>query len=56
MNLSKPEKTTQEIAMLKDAPMSSYPKCLLCEENVGYAGRVNHPATPKSSGHSANIG
>lgn len=44
VNLSKPEKDPKEIAMLKNAPQSHYPKCLLCVENVGYAGRVNHPA------------
>lgn len=44
VNLSRPEKSPQEIALMKNAPASEYPKCLLCEENVGYAGRVNHPA------------
>jgi UDPglucose--hexose-1-phosphate uridylyltransferase len=44
VNLSRPEKTLQEIALLKHAPVSGYPKCLLCEENVGYSGRLNHPA------------
>ena len=44
VNLSKPEKDPKEIALLKNAPAASYPKCLLCEDNVGYAGRVNHPA------------
>jgi UDPglucose--hexose-1-phosphate uridylyltransferase len=44
VNLSKPEKDPKEIAMLKDAPQSAYPKCLLCIDNVGYAGRLNHPA------------
>ncbi|AEI46174.1 UDP-glucose--hexose-1-phosphate uridylyltransferase [Paenibacillus mucilaginosus] len=44
VNLSKPEKDPKEIAMLKNAPQSHYPKCLLCVENVGYAGRLNHPA------------
>ncbi len=44
VNLSKPEKSVQEIALLKNAPAGQYPKCLLCEENVGYAGRLNHPA------------
>jgi UDPglucose--hexose-1-phosphate uridylyltransferase len=43
VNLSKPEKNPQEIALLKNAPSSSYPKCLLCDDNVGYAGRLNHP-------------
>ncbi len=44
INLSKPEKDPKAIAAAKLAPQSSYPKCLLCKENVGYAGRVNHPA------------
>ncbi len=44
INLSKPEKDPKAIAAAKNAPQSSYPKCLLCHENVGYAGRVNHPA------------
>ncbi|HUC92807.1 MAG TPA: UDP-glucose--hexose-1-phosphate uridylyltransferase [Paenibacillus sp.] len=44
INLSKPEKDPKEIALLKTLPPSRYPKCLLCEENVGYAGRPDHPA------------
>lgn len=44
INLSKPEKDPREIAKLKFMKASSYPKCLLCAENVGYAGRLNHPA------------
>jgi UDPglucose--hexose-1-phosphate uridylyltransferase len=44
INLTKPEKDPKEIAALKNAPQSGYPKCLLCPDNVGYAGRVNHPA------------
>jgi len=44
INLSKPEKDPREIAKLKTAVPSHYPKCLLCKENVGYAGRVDHPA------------
>jgi UDPglucose--hexose-1-phosphate uridylyltransferase len=44
VNLSKPEKDPKEIAMLKNAPQSHYPKCLLCIDNVGYAGRLTHPA------------
>lgn len=44
VNLSKPEKDPQEIARERSLPQSSYPKCLLCYENVGYAGRLNHPA------------
>ncbi len=44
INLSKPEKDPKAIAAAKNAPQSSYPKCLLCVENEGYAGRMNHPA------------
>lgn len=44
INLSKPEKDPKAIAAAKNAKQSGYPKCLLCYENVGYAGRVNHPA------------
>ncbi|GAB6990812.1 UDP-glucose--hexose-1-phosphate uridylyltransferase [Paenibacillus pini] len=44
INLSKPEKSPKEIAMAKLLPPQVYPKCQLCRENVGYAGRVNHPA------------
>lgn len=44
VNLSKPEKDPKAIAAAKNAKASSYPKCLLCVENEGYAGRVNHPA------------
>ena len=44
INLSKPEKDPKEIAAAKLAKSSSYPKCLLCPENEGYAGRLNHPA------------
>lgn len=44
INLSKPEKDPKAIAAAKNARQSDYPKCLLCVENVGYAGRGNHPA------------
>ncbi len=44
INLSKPEKDPKAIAAAKLAKPSGYPKCLLCMENVGYAGRLNHPA------------
>lgn len=43
INLSKPEKDPKEIAKAKEMPQASYPKCLLCLENVGYEGRLNHP-------------
>ena len=44
VNLSKPEKDPKAIAAAKLAKQSGYPKCLLCRENEGYAGRTNHPA------------
>lgn len=44
INLSKPEKDPKAIAAAKTAKQSGYPKCLLCRENEGYAGRINHPA------------
>ena len=44
VNLSKPEKDPKAIAAAKAAPQSGYPKCQLCAENEGYAGRMNHPA------------
>jgi len=44
INLSKPEKDPRDIEKAKLIKASSYPKCLLCKENVGYAGRINHPA------------
>ena len=44
INLSKPEKDPRTIAAAKLAPQSGYPKCALCAENEGYAGRMNHPA------------
>lgn len=44
VNLSKPEKDPKAIAAAKSAKQSGYPKCLLCKENEGYAGRINHPA------------
>lgn len=43
INLSKPEKDPKEIALARNMPLSSYPKSLLCIENEGYMGRINHP-------------
>ncbi len=43
INLSKPEKDPKAIAEAKNLPQSGYPKCLLCRENEGYSGRLNHP-------------
>ena len=42
--MSKPEKDPKAIAAARNVKFGSYPKCLLCPENEGYAGRVNHPA------------
>ena len=47
INLSKPEKSPEEIAAAKTAKQTGYPKCLLCVENVGYEGGANHP--PRSN-------
>ena len=44
INLSKPEKDPKAIAAAKNAKATSYPKCLLCKENEGFAGNLNHPA------------
>lgn len=44
INLSKPEKDPKAIAAARNAKNSAYPKCQLCMENEGYAGRTNHPA------------
>ena len=44
INLSKPEKDPRAIAAAKNIKSSLYPKCLLCKENEGYSGRINHPA------------
>ncbi|MGX6961939.1 UDP-glucose--hexose-1-phosphate uridylyltransferase [Vagococcus xieshaowenii] len=43
INLSKPEKDPKQIAAEKNAPETNYPACLLCMENEGYRGRINHP-------------
>ena len=47
INLSKPEKDPKAIAAAKNAPQTAYPKCQLCRENEGYAGRMTHPARAK---------
>ena len=44
INLSKPEKDPKQIALAKQSTSTSYPTCLLCIENEGYAGHINHPA------------
>lgn len=44
INLSKPEKDPRDIAAERSVVQSNYPQCVLCIDNVGYAGRVNHPA------------
>ena len=44
INLTKPEKDPKVIAMERLQPAASYPACMLCKENIGYAGRINFPA------------
>ncbi|GKX28688.1 galactose-1-phosphate uridylyltransferase [Vallitalea longa] len=44
INLSKPEKDPKEIEKARSMPSAKYPKCFLCIDNVGYPGRLNHPA------------
>ncbi len=44
INLSKPEKDPRDIAKAKLVKSTSYPKCLLCRENEGFAGHAGHPA------------
>ncbi len=44
VNRSKPEKDPRDIAAARKASAAAYPKCQLCTENMGYAGRQNHPA------------
>lgn len=44
INCARPEKDPKEIALAKAMPQTNYPKCMLCKENLGYAGRINHPA------------
>lgn len=44
INLTKPEKDPKTIALERLQPSASYPKCMLCVENIGYAGRINFPA------------
>lgn len=44
INLAKPEKNNKDIAKLVGAAKSGYPACLLCKENVGFAGSPTHPS------------
>ncbi|MBP2631171.1 MAG: galactose-phosphate uridylyltransferase [Firmicutes bacterium] len=44
INLSKPEKDPKDIAKAKLIKSAAYPKCLLCKENEGFFGHLNHPA------------
>lgn len=44
INLSKPEKDNKKTAALINSESQKYPKCLLCKENLGYAGRIDAPA------------
>ncbi len=56
INLSKPEKDPRAIAAAKLAAPSGYPKCQLCRENEGYAGRMNHPARANHRIVPVNVG
>ncbi len=56
INLSKPEKDPKAIAAAGKAKAAGYPKCLLCRENAGYAGRINHPARQNHRIIPVNIG
>jgi UDPglucose--hexose-1-phosphate uridylyltransferase len=44
INLSKPEKDPRDIMAARDISQTNYPKCMLCVENAGYAGRIGFPA------------
>lgn len=44
INLAKPEKNPRDIAAARHQKSAGYPRCLLCAENEGYAGRIGHPA------------
>lgn len=56
VNLSKPEKDPREIAASKLKAQSNYPKCLLCLENIGYEGHINHPARQNHRVIPVNLG
>lgn len=56
VNLSKPEKDPKEIAASKLVPQTNYPKCLLCIENVGFSGTINHPARQNHRVIPVNLG
>lgn len=56
INLSKPEKDPKAIAAAKNKKADSYPDCLLCKENVGYAGRLDHPGSGQPPRHSCRFG
>jgi len=44
INVSKPEKDPRDIAKARNLPKTSYPKCVLCRENEGFSGNLNHPS------------
>ena len=44
INRSKPEKDPRDIAKAGASKSTAYPKCQLCEENMGFAGNSGHPA------------
>ena len=55
INLTKPEKDPKTIALERLQPKSGYPACMLCKENIGYAGRINFPARPFYEVHYVRI-
>ncbi len=44
INLAKPEKDPHTIAKAKEIGQAVYPRCALCAESEGYAGRTDFPA------------
>ena len=44
INLSKPEKSNEQVALERSMPQTNYPKCMLCLENLGFEGSYRHPA------------
>lgn len=44
ISLSKPELDPKAIALARKKPSVGYPKCALCKENEGYAGRIDFAA------------
>ena len=44
INMSKPEKDPRDIERARNMKTSSYPKCLLCKECMGFAGNITQAA------------